>query len=108
LLPDYLATAQLDNGASFFSGKQSSAKADHYDRLRMRLQHKGTRSATRRLVVISGRERRLKAANNHTISRCIVENHPHSIIGLEDLTHIRERTRRQAWQASHEEATASE
>src|SRR6266480_6416573 len=63
----YLAvTAQLDHGASFYSGTQSRAKADHYARLRKRLQHKGTRSATRRLVVISGRERRLKQAINHT------------------------------------------
>jgi putative transposase len=91
----YLAvTAQLDNGASFYTGKQTMAKADHYGRLRKRLQHKGTRSATRRLIVISGRERRLKQAANHLISRRIVERHPHSIIGLEDLTHIRERTRR--------------
>jgi len=91
----YLAvTAQLDTGASFYSGKQSRAKADHYARLRKRLQHKGTRSATRRLVVISGRERRLKAATNHQISRRMVDQHPHSLIGLEDLTHIRERTRR--------------
>jgi putative transposase len=91
----YLAvTAQLDNGASFYSGKQVRAKADHYARLRKRLQHKGTRSATRRLVVIAGRERRLKQATNHTISRHIVDSHPHSIIGLEDLTHIRERTKR--------------
>src|SRR5947209_15435805 len=91
----YLAvTAQLNNGASFYSGKQSRAKADHYARLQKRLQHKGTRSATRRLVVISGRERRLKAATNHQISRRMVDQHPHSIIGLEDLTHICERTRR--------------
>src|SRR5256884_2280298 len=91
----YLAvTARLDNGASFYSGDQVRAKADHYARLRKRLQHKGTRSATRRLVVISGRERRLKQAINHTISRRIVDQHPHSIIGLEDLTHIRERTKR--------------
>src|SRR5207237_6388041 len=49
----YLAvTAQLDHGACFYSGKQSRAKADHYARLRKRLQHKGTRSATRRLGVI--------------------------------------------------------
>ena len=87
-------TAQLDNGASFYSGKQTRARADHYARLRKRLQHKGTRSATRRLVVISGRERRLKQATNHEISRRIVDQHPHSIIGLEDLTHIRERTKR--------------
>ncbi len=91
----YLAvTAPLSNGASFYSGKQVRAKADHYARLRKRLQHKGTRSATRRLVIMSGRERRLKQATNHEISRRIVDQHPHSIIGLEDLTHIRERTRR--------------
>jgi len=91
----YLAvTAQLDNGACFYSGKQTRAKADHYARLRKRLQHKGTRSATRRLVVMSGRERRLKQATNHEISRRIVDRHPHSIIGLEDLTNIRERTKR--------------
>jgi len=91
----YLAvTVRLDNGASFFSGKRVRAKADHYARLRKRLQQKGTRSATRRLVVISGRERRLKQAVNHQISRHIVEGHPSSIIGLEDLTHIRERTKR--------------
>ncbi len=91
----YLAvTATPRNGASFYAGKQSRAKADHYARLRKRLQHKGTRSATRRLVVISGRERRLKQATNHLISRRIVDQHPHSIIGLEDLTHLRERTKR--------------
>src|SRR6266567_4084148 len=91
----YLAvTARLDTGASFYSGKQTRAKANHYARLRKRLQHKGTRSATRRLVIMSGRERRLNQATNHEISRRIVDQHPHSIIGLEDLTHIRERTRR--------------
>ena len=91
----YLAvTAQLDHGTSFYCGKQTRAKADHYARLRKRLQHKGTRSATRRLVVISGRERRLKQATNHEISRRIVDRHPHSLIGLEDLTNIRERTKR--------------
>ena len=91
----YLAvTAQLDNGASFYSGKQTRAKADHYTRLQKRLQQKGTRSATRRLAVMSGRERRLKQAANHEISRRMVDQHPNSIIGLEDLTHIRERTRR--------------
>jgi putative transposase len=91
----YLAvTAQLDNGASFYSGKQVRAKADHYARLRKHLQQKGTRSATRRLVLISGRERRLKQAYNHCISRRIVEAHPHSLFGLEDLAHIRECTKR--------------
>ncbi len=91
----YLAvTATPKNSASFYSGKAIQAKADHYARLRKRLQHKGTRSATRRLVVISGRERRLKQDANHQISHRIVSEHPHSIIGLEDLTHICERTKR--------------
>src|SRR5215471_3916952 len=91
----YLAVvARLDNGASFFPGKQVRAKADHYARLRKRLQQKGTRSATRRLVVISGRERRLKQDRNHVLSRRIVTRYPHSLIGLEDLTHIREPAKR--------------
>ena len=91
----YLAVvARLDNGATFFPGKEVRAKADHYARLSKRLQRKGTRSATRRLLVIAGRERRLKQASNHQISRRIVAGHPHSLIGLEDLTHIRDRTKR--------------
>ena len=54
----YLAvTTTPKNEACFYSGKQVRAKADHYARLRKRLQKKGTRSATRRLVVMSGRER---------------------------------------------------
>jgi putative transposase len=91
----YLAVVgRLDNGASFFAGKEVRAKADHYARLRKRLQKKGTRAATRRLVVIAGRERRLKHDRNHVLSRRIVDRHPHSLIGLEDLTHIRERAKR--------------
>jgi putative transposase len=92
----YLAvTAKLDNGTSFYSGKEVRAKADHYARLSKRLQKKGTRSATRRLVEISGRERRLKQDRNHLLSRRIVDRHPHSLLGLEELTHIRQRTKRQ-------------
>ncbi len=91
----YLAvTATPHNAATFYSGSAVRAKADHYGRLRKRLQQKGTRSATRRLMVISGRERRLKQDANHQISHRIVSAHPHSLIGLEDLTHIRERTKR--------------
>jgi putative transposase len=91
----YLAvTSTTSNQATFSSGKEVVAKANHYARLRKRLQRKGTRSATRRLVVISGRERRLKLNTNHTVAKRIVENHPHSIIGLENLTDIRERTKR--------------
>lgn len=91
----YLAvTATTTEKSQFFPGKQVRAKANHYARLRKRLQQKGTRSATRRLVVISGRERRLKADINHTIAKRIIQRNPRSIIGLENLTDIRERTKR--------------
>jgi putative transposase len=91
----YLAvTSTAEGSCSFYSGKSIVAKANHYARLRKRLQKKGTRSATRRLVAISGRERRLKQDANHVVSKRIVQSHPHSLIGLEELTHIRERTRR--------------
>ncbi len=91
----YLAVVtDTANNTSFYSGKAVRAKADHYARLRKKLQRTGTRSATRRLVVIARRERRLKLNTNHTIAKRIVKAHPHSIIGLENLTDIRERTRR--------------
>jgi IS605 OrfB family transposase len=91
----YLAvTATTRGDRSFHSGKGIVAKANHYARLRKRLQQKGTRSATRRLMVISGRERRLKQDANHVVSKRIVTRHPHSLIGLENLTDIRERIRR--------------
>ncbi len=91
----YLATtATLSNRSRFYPGKHVRAKADHYARLHKRLQKKGTRSATRRLIAISGRERRLKLQANHTIAKSIVVSHPHTLIGLEELTGIRERTKR--------------
>jgi putative transposase len=91
----YLAvTSNTRATHSFHPGKQVGARANHYARLRKRLQQKGTRSATRRLVVISGRERRLKADANHMVSKRIVTRYPNSLIGLEHLTDIRDRTKR--------------
>ena len=91
----YLATvATSTNSTQFYSGKQVRAKADHYARLRKRLQRKGTRSATRKLVAISRRERRLKLNTNHVISRRILDSYSTSFIGLEELNGIRERTKR--------------
>ena len=91
----YLAVStDTEQHSHFYSGKAVRAKADHYARLRKRLQKKGTRSATRRMIVISGRERRLKQDRNHRISRRMVDAHPQSIIGLEDLTYIREHPKR--------------
>jgi putative transposase len=91
----YLAVTSTTKGdCTFYSGKQIVSKANHYTRLRKRLQQKGTRSATQRLIQISGRERRLKQDANHVISLRIVEAHPHALIGLENLTDIRDRTKR--------------
>ncbi len=91
----YLAvTSNTKGDCTFHTGKRVVPKANHYARLRKRLQKKGTRSATRRLVAISGRERRLKQDANHVVSTRIIDHHPNSLIGLEQLTDIRERTRR--------------
>jgi putative transposase len=109
----YLAVVtDMQNHTAFFPGAQIRAQiraqADHYARLRKRLQRKGTRSATRRLVVIAGRERRLKHERNHSISRQIVTAYPHSLIGLEELTHIRERRKRKhGKQASRKQRRAN-
>jgi len=91
----YLAVVATTRGEqSFHTGKKVVPKANHYARLRKRLQQKGTRSATRRLVTVSGRERRLKADANHVVSKRIVIRYPHALIGLEELKDIRERTKR--------------
>ena len=91
----YLAVTATTRGEqSFHSGKSVVPKANHYARIRKRLQKKGTRSATRRLVVISGRERRLKQDANHVVSKQIASAYPHALIGLENLTDIRDRTKR--------------
>ena len=91
----YLATtATTTNQSQFFAGKSVRAHADHFTRTHKRLQKKGTRSATRRKIALAGRERRLKLQTNHRIAKSIVNSHPHTLIGLEDLTGIRERSRR--------------
>ena len=87
----YIAVAaDTRNKTQFFSGKQVIHKASRYVKARKSLQRKGTRSATRRLVALSGRERRFIADTNHCIANQVVT--PSTLIGLENLTHIRERT----------------
>jgi IS605 OrfB family transposase len=87
----YIAVAaDTRNKTQFFSGKEVRHKASRYVRARKSLQRKGTRSATRRLIALSGRERRFIADTNHCIANQVVT--PSTLIGLENLTHIRERT----------------
>ncbi len=91
----YLAVTSTATGkATFYPGKRIRHKANHYARLRKRLQQKGTRGATRRNRRIAHRERRLKLQANHSIATQIIMQHPHALIGLEHLTDIRERTTR--------------
>ena len=91
----YLAVTSTTAGkATFYTGKRVRHKANHYARLRKRLQQKGTRGAKRRLRRIGQRERRLKAAANHQIATQIMREHPQTLIGLEELTGIRDRTKR--------------
>ena len=91
----YLAVTSTQAGkASFHPGKRVRHRANHYARLRKRLQKKGTRGAKRRLQRIEQRERRLKRQANHTIAKQIIRQHPHALLGLEHLTDIRERTTR--------------
>lgn len=84
-------TTDIQNKTQFFSGKETIHKANQYQRVRRTLQRKGTRSATRRLKLVSGRERRFTADVNHFISSSLVT--PSTLLGLEDLTYIRERTK---------------
>jgi hypothetical protein len=66
----------------------------HVARLQKRLRKKGTRSATRTRMALGQRERPLKQQTNHVIRRQIVDSYPTSLLGVEDLTGIRERTKR--------------
>ncbi|GGR67253.1 transposase [Deinococcus seoulensis] len=89
----YHAVVSDTQDNSFFqSGKQARQRKEHFSRLRKNLQRKGTRSATRKLIELSGRERRFIADWNHKLSLRILRRFPNAFIGLEDLTNIRDRT----------------
>lgn len=79
-------TTTPNNNTQFFSGKKANYISNKYCKTRKSLQQKGTRSAKRRLVMLSDRERRFKAAINHNISAVIAQ--PNSLIGIENLTNI--------------------
>lgn len=80
------------NNSIFFSGQEARQKKDHFARLRKKLQQKGTRSATRRLIQVSGRERRFIADRNSKLVSALLKRFPNALIGIEDLKDIRTRT----------------
>jgi IS605 OrfB family transposase len=84
-----------------WDGKQIQQVRDKYSRVRASLQRcatKGTRSTRRRarrlLKRLQGRERRFQTWLNHNISKTIVQSAiaTKSVVAIEDLTGIRERT----------------
>lgn len=91
----YLATvSNTRNQTLFRSGKAILRTAERFVKARKSLQHQGTRSATRCLVSLAGRERRFIADTNHSLASEILRTFPHAFIGVEELTGIRERTQR--------------
>ena len=83
----HAVTTSTTNKTHFYSGKQCNHQATRYQKARKTLQQKGTRSAKKRLVSLSGKERRFTADRNHCLSQQIAT--PNSLIGLENLTNIR-------------------
>jgi putative transposase len=95
----YLAvTTTPTDKIRFYAGREARHTADHYARLRKRLQRKGTRRAKRRARALGQRERRLMLDRNHVIAKQIVSMHPSALIGVEDLRDMRTRTRRKRGQ----------
>lgn len=85
--------ATTSNGLKF-SGRQAMHVRKHYSKLRQSLQRKGTKSAKRRLKLLSGKEQRWMRDLNHRISKAIIQScKPGDIITMEDLKHIRDRIR---------------
>jgi IS605 OrfB family transposase len=99
----YLAvTTDTKHNTLFQSGKEAIQKSNQYNRKIKELKAKkkakhGTRySINRRLIALSKRERRHKQSLNHSTAKEIVERFPDSLIGMEDLTDIRDRTNRRS------------
>jgi len=65
--------ATCSNGLKF-SGKKAQHTRKHYQKIRSSLQAKGTKSAKRTLIGISGKEKRWMADLNHNISRSIIKS----------------------------------
>lgn len=92
---NYLAVASTYNKQAFFDGRRIKDLRYRYEGIRQRLQSKGTLSARRVLRLLSGKEKRLMRDVNHVVSRKVVGfavKNKVDIIGMEDLTGIRDRT----------------
>jgi IS605 OrfB family transposase len=80
----------VSSNNKFFGGGIIKKQVRKYQRLRSKLQKKGTKSAKRHLKKLSLKERRFRADVNHVISKQIVASlQPGDTIVLEDLKGIR-------------------
>ena len=85
--------ATTDDGTAF-SGKATDTVRKRSARARQTYQRRNTRSARRKLRMMSGRQQRFQKNTNHVLSKQLVAKalHEGKGIGLEDLTGIRTRT----------------
>ena len=86
----FLATTYDEQGqTAFFDGKAIMHKRAKYQKLRAKLQAKGTKSAKRRLKKLSGRENRWMTDVNHRLSKTLVQKFgSNTLFVLEDLTGV--------------------
>ena len=86
----FLAVTYDEHGNTEFTrGRQILRKRHSFLKVRRRLQAKGTKSAKRVLVRLSGRENRWMSDVNHCLSKTLVEKYgANTLFVLEDLTGI--------------------
>ena len=95
--------ATLSDGTSFCSDELYKTR-NKYFKTRRSVQSKGTAGSRKLLKRLKGRERRFATITNHTIAKQVVEKAKTLNLGIaiEDLTHIRERTKvRKAQRRKH-------
>jgi putative transposase len=86
-----IANIATDSEGVFYSGKGITLKRIKYKRLRSILQHKGTKSAKRKLKKLAKKEKRYVRNINHTISKELVSRalRRGKALALENLKGIR-------------------
>ena len=85
----------FDSEGRPYTGAGIEAARQKFNRRRAGLQKRGSKAAKRKLKKLSGKEARFRKHTNHVVSKEIVANAERSLcaLGLEDLTHIRKRTK---------------
>jgi IS605 OrfB family transposase len=93
----------VDNDGQFYSGKDVDEVRERTDALKASLQSRGTKSATRHLKKLSGKESRFRRSVNHTISKQLVSKAKDTqrCIALEDLGGVGEATVRHSQRRRH-------